>query len=135
MRIGEVARRAGVSVKALHYYERIGILTPATREPNGYRTYEPDVLDRLAFTRAAQAVGLSLGEIREIIEFRERGGPPCAHVLALIDQQAAELTHRIAELEALRSSLEALSARGHALDPADCPPTSICHVIGTVGEP
>ena len=129
MRIGEVARRAGVSVKTLHYYERVGILAPATREPNGYRAYEPDALDRLAFTRAAQAVGLTLGEIREIIQFRERGEPPCTHVLALIDQHGAALTDRITELETLRADLRALSAHGQTLDPADCSPTSICHVI------
>ncbi len=129
MRIGEVARRAGVSVKTIRYYERVGILAPATREPNGYRTYEPEALDRLAFTRAAQAVGLTLGEIREAIAFRERGVPPCAHVLALIEHKATELTQRIADLEALRADLEALTERGSSLDPADCSPESICHVI------
>ena len=129
MRIGEAARRAGVSVKTLHYYERVGIVAPATREPNGYRTYEPDALDRLAFTRAAQAVGLTLGEIREIIQFRERGERPCTHVLALIDQHAGALTDRITELETLRADLRALSAHGQTLDPADCSPTNICHVI------
>lgn len=129
MRIGEAAQRAGVSVKTIRYYERVGILAPATREPNGYRSYEPEVLDRLAFTRAAQAVGLTLGEIRETIAFRERGEPPCTHVLAIIEHKATELTDRIAELEALRADLEALTERGRSLDPADCPPTSICHVI------
>ncbi len=129
MRIGEVAHHAGVSVKAIRHYERIGILNPARREPNGYRTYDPDVLDRLTFTRAAQAIGLTLGEIREIIEFRERGETPCTHVLGLITQHAAQLNERIHELEALRDELEELTARGHALDPADCAPTSVCHII------
>ena len=128
MRIGEVAQRAGVSVKTIRYYERVGILAP-TREPNGYRAYEPEVLDRLAFTRAAQAVGLTLGEIRETIAFREHGEPPCTNVLALIEQRSSELTERIAELETLRADLEALAERGRGLDPADCAPTSICHVI------
>jgi Predicted transcriptional regulators len=134
MRIGDIAHRAGVSVKTIRYYERVGILAPASREPNGYRSYEPGVLDRLAFTRSAQAVGLNLGEIREIIAFRERGEPPCAHVLDLIVHRASELTERIAQLEMLRADLEALTERGRQLDPADCSPTSICHIIepGTV---
>jgi len=129
MRIGEVARLAGVSVKAIRYYERVGILAPASREPNGYRSYQPEVLDRLAFTRAAQAIGLTLGEIREVIEFRERGQAPCTHVLGLIERHADELNERIRELETLRADLEALTQRGRALDPSDCTPTSICHVI------
>ena len=130
MRIGDVAHQAGVSVKTIRYYERIGILAPVTREANGYRSYEPEVLDRLAFTRSAQAVGLSLGEIREVIAFRDRGEPPCAHVLNLIERRSNELTARITELERLRTDLEALSERGRDLDSRECLPSSICHIIG-----
>jgi len=129
MRIGDIAHQAGVSVKTIRYYERIGILAPASREPNGYRSYEPEVLDRLTFTRSAQAAGLTLGEIREVIAFRERGEPPCAHVLDLIAHRSTELTERIAQLEALRADLETLAKRGRNLDPTDCSPTSICHII------
>ena len=129
MRIGDLAHHAGVSVKTIRYYERIGVLAPATREANGYRSYEPEVLDRLAFTRSAQAVGLTLGEIREVIGFRDRGEPPCAHVLNLIEHRSKELTARITELEALRTDLEALSERGRSLDPRACSPSSICHII------
>ena len=129
MRIGDIAHRASVSVKTIRHYERIGILAPAERESNGYRSYEPEVLDRLIFTRSAQAIGLTLGEIREVIAFRERGEPPCAHVLDLIEQRASELTERIAELEALRADLNTLTQRGRDLDPTACSPTSICHII------
>ena len=109
MRIGDIAHQAGVSVKTIRHYERVGILARAEREPNGYRSYEPEVLDRLIFTRSAQAIGLTLGEIREVIAFRERGETPCAHVLELIEQRASELTARIAELEALRAELSILT--------------------------
>lgn len=129
MRIGEVASRGGVSVKTVRYYERVGILAPASREPNGYRSYGPDALDRIAFTRAARGVGLSLGEVREVIAFRERGEPPCTHVLDLIARRAAELDERIAQLAALRTDLEDLARRGRSLDPAECSATTICHVI------
>ncbi len=133
MRIGEVARRADVSVKTIRYYEHVGILPPATREPNGYRSYDSAVFDRLTFTRASQAVGLTLGEIREVIAFRERGEPPCAYVLDLIEDRGAALTVRIADLEALRTDLRDLATRGHALDPAACLPREICHVIKSPG--
>jgi DNA-binding transcriptional MerR regulator len=129
VRIGEVARRSGVSVKTIRYYEQLGILDPPRREPNGYRSYGPAVVDRLAFIRAAQTVGLTLGEIGEILAFREHGQPPCTHVLGLIQRHADDLTRRIGELEQMRSVLETLAARGRILDPARCRPETICHVI------
>jgi DNA-binding transcriptional MerR regulator len=76
MRIGEVAAQAGVTTKAIRYYERIGLLAPPARTEAGYRRYDAGTLTRLRFVRAAQAVGLSLGEIREVIAFRDRGVAP-----------------------------------------------------------
>jgi DNA-binding transcriptional MerR regulator len=79
MRIGELAERAGISAKAIRYYEQIGILAPPARTPSGYRAYDQAALGRLGFERAAQALGLPLGEIRQIIAFRDNGTPlrPC----------------------------------------------------------
>jgi DNA-binding transcriptional MerR regulator len=88
------------------------------------------MLDRLAFIRAAQAVGLSLGEIRGIVALRDEGQTPCGHVLDLLRTRSAELDRRIAELRALRGELNRLVARAEALDPADCDPERICHLVG-----
>lgn len=129
MRIGEVSRRGGVPAKTLRYYEDIGVLSEPRRSANGYRDYEPDVLDRLAFVRAAQAVGLTLGEIREVMAFRDAGRAPCAHVLDLIRTRAAELDERIAELERMRDDLHRLQRRARNLSPEDCPDDRICHLI------
>ena len=76
MRIGELAEQAGISTKAIRYYEQVGILTPPARTPSGYRSYDPSALGRLGFVRAAQAVGLTLGEIRQIIAFRDNDRHP-----------------------------------------------------------
>ncbi len=129
LKIGEVAAQSGLSVKALRYYDDIGILRPATRTGSGYRLYDPDALTQVAFVRAAQAVGLTLGEIREIIALRDRGEVPCGHVLELIRRRAAELDDRIAELEALRSELRRLARRARRMDPRDCEPDRVCHLI------
>src|SRR6516164_8574904 len=102
LKIGEVAARSGLSVQALRYYDDIGILRPIRRTPSGYRLYDGAALQQLAFVRAAQAVGLTLGEIREVIALRDRGEVPCAHVLELIQRRAGELDERIAELQTLR---------------------------------
>jgi MerR family copper efflux transcriptional regulator len=130
MRIGELAQRSGVSTKAIRYYENIGLVPPAPRLESGYRDYEPSILDRLAFIRAAQAVGLSLGEIRSIVALRDEGQTPCGHVLDLLRTRSAELDRRIGELRALRGELNRLVARAEALDPADCDPDRICHLVG-----
>lgn len=129
MRIGELAARAGMTPKALRYYERIGVLSEPARTEAGYRDYGEDVLGRLAFVRAAQAVGLTLGEIRGVVAFRDRGEAPCGHVLDLIERRADEIASRIEQLESLRAELRALAERGRELDPADCQPESVCHLI------
>lgn len=130
MRIGEVARRSGVPVKTIRYYEDIGVLDAPPRTSSGYRDYGDSVLDRLAFVRSAQTVGLTLGEIREIVAFRARDEPPCAHVTKLIAQRSSDLSRRIAELEAMKAELTRLANRARSLDPQDCHPSQICHIIG-----
>lgn len=129
MRIGELAEQAGISTKAIRYYEQIGILTPPARTASGYRTYDEVALGRLGFVRAAQAVGFTLGEIRQIIAFRDDGQAPCAPVSDLLQRHAADLDARIRELQALRGELAQLAERATTLDPEQCPPERICHII------
>jgi DNA-binding transcriptional MerR regulator len=132
MLIGEVARRSGVSAKTLRYYEDIGLVDPPDRHPSGYRDYSDDVLDRLAFIRSAQAVGLSLGEIRGVIALRDDGQAPCGHVLDLLRARSRDVARTIAELRLLKAELERLVERAATLDPADCAPGKVCHLIGQV---
>jgi DNA-binding transcriptional MerR regulator len=129
MRIGELAEQAGISTKAIRYYEQVGILTPPARTASGYRAYDDTALGRLGFVRAAQAVGLTLGEIRQIIAFRDDGQAPCAHVTDLLRRHAAELDARIRELRQLRGELRQLAERAATLDPEQCPPERVCHII------
>jgi DNA-binding transcriptional MerR regulator len=129
MRIGELAEAAGVTNKTLRYYERIGLLVAPSRSPSGYREYRPDVLGRLGFIKAAQAVGLSLGEIRQVIGLRERGATPCNHVSQLLQRRTAELDERIEDLQRLRRELQALTKRARRLDPMKCDPRGICHLV------
>ena len=130
MRIGDVAARSGVSAKALRYYEEIGLVTPAERTPSGYRLYDDAVLDRLAFIRASQALGFSLGEIRSIVALRDRGETPCAHVLELLRERADDIGRTIRELRAHQAELRRLVDRAEHLDPAGCAPEKVCHLIG-----
>src|SRR2546426_4137711 len=131
MRISELAGQAGVTSKTLRYYERIGVLPAPSRSTSGYRDYRPDALDRLGFIRAGQAVGLSLGEIRQVVALRDRGKTPCDHVYQLLQRRTVELDERIDELQRLRRELRALTKRARRLDPANCSPRGVCHLIAS----
>lgn len=130
MRIGELSDMVGVPTKTIRFYEELGLLPPADRTPSGYRDFTRDAADRLAFVRAAQAVGLTLGEIRSVVGLHDRGETPCEHVLDLIEARAADVDRRITELEALRTELRRLARRAKRLNPAECDPGRVCHLIG-----
>jgi MerR family copper efflux transcriptional regulator len=129
VQIGELASRSGVPVKTIRYYEEIGVLAAPARTTSGYRSYDDTAVDHLAFVRAAQAVGLTLGEIRQIVALRERGQTPCTHVVDLLERRATEIDQRITDLQRLRGELHRLAGRAAELDPANCDPQRVCHVI------
>lgn len=129
MRIGELAARAGVEPTTIRYYERIGLMPEPARRDSGYRDYSEEAVDRLGFIRAAQSVGLTLGEVRETLAFRDRGEAPCGHVAALIERNAAQLRQRISDLEAMHRDLERLAKKARAISPNDVPEAAFCHII------
>lgn len=129
VRIGQLAERASTTTKTIRFYERTGLLPDADRTPAGYRIYDERVLGRLRFIKAAQAAGLTLAEIAEVIAAREHSGPPCSHVTTLLTEHAADLDRRLAELHALRDEVQRLLRRATTLNPAACDDQTVCHVI------
>jgi MerR family copper efflux transcriptional regulator len=129
MRIGELTQKSGVPATALRYYEQAGLLPAPRRTPAGYRVYDADALPRVRFIRAAQAVGLSLADIGQILQIRDDGAAPCRHVLTLVERRRAEVADRIRELRRLERELAQLARQGEILDPAECDPSGICGVI------
>lgn len=129
MLIGEVAETAGLPSQTIRFYEREGLLPPASRGGNGYRVYDETTLARLAFVRAAQSAGLTLAEIRSIVEVRDAGEVPCGHVTGLLEAKLAGVAARMRELEALTAELEHLVERSRNLDPGDCTDADICHIL------
>ena len=120
MRIGEVADRAGVPAKTIRFWEDQQLLPAPARTSAGYRDYSPAILERLAFIRHAQAAGLTLEHIRQVLDIRDGGQPPCIHVTGLIARRLSEVEARLAELARTRDQLAALAERAAAQDPADC---------------
>ncbi|MEV7527641.1 heavy metal-responsive transcriptional regulator [Agrococcus lahaulensis] len=134
MRIGELAAAADVTAKTIRFYETTGVLPAPTRQASGYRAYDHGAVDRIAFVKAAQAAGLTLAQIRDVISARDSSGAPCQHVAALLEQHAVELQRRISELTALLTQVRRLGQRANTLDPAQCDPALVCHVIPTAAH-
>ncbi|MDX2377747.1 heavy metal-responsive transcriptional regulator [Microbacterium sp. LRZ72] len=129
MLIGALATATGQTTQALRFYERHGLLPPPSRAANGYRTYEHGVIQRINFIRAAQSAGLTLEEIRSVLDLRDEGSAPCRHLGDLIESKLLDVRRRMHELAALEVELERLRARSRNLDPADCSPDAICRII------
>lgn len=77
MKIGEVASRSGMSIDAIRFYERRGVLPPAERTPSGYRVFGQDALPRLDLVRRLQELGLTLAEIVDALEAHDHGAADC----------------------------------------------------------
>lgn len=129
MRIGELARAAGVTTKTLRFYEGRGLLPAARRTASGYRDYDAGLLERLAFIRESQLAGLTLAEITSVLELKDAGSRSCEHTAALVRRHLADLDERIDSLVAMRSRLADLSERAAALDPVACTDPHRCQVI------
>jgi peroxiredoxin/DNA-binding transcriptional MerR regulator len=117
MRVGEVSRRTGVTVRALRYYESLGLVTPS-RLPNGYRDYDPVSLRQVEEIRALTGLGLPVHETRPFVECLASGhhaGDECPASLATYRRAIERLSARIAELanrrDALAAQLEAAAGR------------------------
>lgn len=106
MRIGELVRATGESVRTLRYWADAGLLD-AARTESGYRAFDEDTAERVAFLRQAQALGLTLAEIRGVLELRREGVRPCAHVRQRLEAHLGAVRERIEALRALEDNLAA----------------------------
>ncbi len=127
--IGALARQASINPRTLRYYERIGLLVPSARTDAGYRLYTDQDAARLSFIRRAQALGLSLTEIADVIALREAGTTPCRHVSAVARAKAMAIDARIAELGVLRDELTRLADRAEAVEAQCVEGSSICLAV------
>lgn len=129
MKISELAASTHTTAKTLRFYEEFGLLPPPERTAGGYRDYDDSAKQRLAFIRSAQALGLTLAQVRDLLSIREDGRAPCAAATELIVAHIDRLSIRIREMQALRRDLRRLRARAQNLDDTDCLPDSVCHII------
>lgn len=121
LRIGEAARRTGLSPHTLRYYESLGLIR-SRRNGAGYRVYDESTLARLRFIRRAASLGFSLEEIREILALRDGGQEPCEQVKAWLDEKIRRVEAQIRALQELRSELVALQSGPPATSESACCP-------------
>jgi len=105
--IGQFAQRAGLNPKTIRYYEEIGLLPQPARNEVGYRLYFDEDLPRLRFVQRAKMLGLSLAEIKQLVDYADAGrcDPLQEHLLALVEEKLVEVDRRLAELAAFQDDL------------------------------
>lgn len=121
LKIGELAKRLGLNPRTIRFYEDAGVLPEPARSAGGYRVYTARDEQRLRFIKAAQRVGLKLGEIKEVL---------CSYVADLIDARLAEVDERMRDLRTLKRELAGLQhrIRQEGAEPGE---GRFCHYIET----
>ncbi|MEA5424875.1 MerR family transcriptional regulator [Synechococcus sp. CCY9202] len=108
LRIGEVARRTGLSVKTIRYYCDEGLLQPKARSAAGYRLFDQENLAELTIIRALRAMDVSIPELAKILEVRRAGVCNCSVLKDSIATRMASIDQRISELSAMKDELARL---------------------------
>jgi DNA-binding transcriptional MerR regulator len=127
LKIGEVAEKTGLPIKTIRYYDEIGLLTPTVeRSESRYRLFHPQVLNRLAFIKRSQALGLNLKEIQQILDVHDQGELPCGEVKQHLEAKVSEITRQIDALQTLRSELQGILSGWQEQPAADRIQKTIC---------
>lgn len=121
MNIGTVAGRSGVPAKSIRYYESIGLIRPAERRANGYRSYCANDMQTLAFIKQARKLGFSVDEVRDLLDLWRDRRRKSAAVKKLVAEHVETLDRKIEELRAMRKALADLVQRCRGDARPDCP--------------
>ena len=121
MNIGQAAAASGVSAKMIRHYESIGLLPEAERTEAGYRQYGERELHALRFVRRSRDLGFSLDEIKQLLALWQDRSRPSREVKALAQAHVKALDEKIAEMQAMKATLQNLVQHCHGDDRPDCP--------------
>jgi Cu(I)-responsive transcriptional regulator len=119
--IGETAKASGVSAKMIRHYESIGLIEPAVRTDAGYRVYRQRDVDVLRFIHRSRELGFSLEQIKTLLALWRDKQRASKDVRAMAKMHIAELDRKIADMQAMKRTLETLSTRCHGDDRPECP--------------
>ena len=133
LKISEVAERGGVSVQAIRYYEREGLLPKPPRLASGYRIFPDTAVRRVQFIKRAQELGFSLAEIRELLSLRENADAGAQDMRERARAKITDIEQKIRRLRAMKSVLNALAESCPGCGPlSDCPILDALQVKGVL---
>lgn len=104
--VSKLGGLVGASADTLRYYERIGLLPAPDRTPSGYRVYGQDSIERMAFIKGAQRLGLRLEEIKELLAIKDGGVCPCGHTRSLLERRATQLDDEMEAMSRMRGEID-----------------------------
>jgi MerR family copper efflux transcriptional regulator len=118
--IGQAAKKTGLSIKSIRYYEAIGLITPP-RGDNDYRYYPESLLKQLHFIKSTKDAGFNLKESKALLLLCENKNRSSADVKAIAEQKIAELQARIDQQQTLLDKLKNITTQCHGDNKPDCP--------------
>lgn len=127
--IGDIAKRAGVHVETLRYYERRGLVAEPPRTPSNYRAYPAATVRRVRFIKRAQELGFSLDEIAELLSLRAAPKARCRDVRHRAETKLEDIDRKLRDLRRMKKALSALVAQctGHG-------PVTDCPILDAIDE-
>jgi DNA-binding transcriptional MerR regulator len=102
--IGKVAKRAGVSVDTIRFYQKLGLVNSESRSTGGYRLFDEGQIHDLTFVRHAQELGFSLNEVKDLLALRQKAHA-CSEVQAMLNRKLADVREKIRGLGRLEEEL------------------------------
>ena len=110
VRIGELANKCHVNLETIRYYEREGLMLRPKRTSSGHRASAPGDVRRLHFIKRAQALGFTLGEVKELLALKVEPHKPCMDVVHQIKAKTIEVQAKITHLQAMKRTLGRMKA-------------------------
>lgn len=119
--IGELAKKSGVKVVTIRYYEHIDLLPAPARTEGNYRTYNREHASRLSFIRRCRDLGFPLDQVRDLLRLSSEDAPSCEEVCHLAARHLQSIEDKVADLERLAAELRRMSAScSGSLPMSDC---------------
>lgn len=118
--IGELSRKTGVKIPTIRYYEQTGLVTPPERTAGNQRRYSNTELDRLTFLKHARELGLSIDDIRELLDLSTHPEQPCTNANRIAENHLAHIRDKIAKLQQLEAELHRIATGCHSERIEDC---------------
>ena len=106
--IGKIAELSGLTTDAIRYYEKEGLISPATKSDAGYRLYNDDAAQRLLFIKQGQQCGFSLADIRQLLTLKTLTASCCSDVRKVAIEKKLQLEAKIRDMKAMSTALDAL---------------------------